>query len=275
MGRPPFPEASPEEWDTLAPGYDAEAHDFTAQFARDAVRLAAVRPGERVLDVAAGTGALALLGAELGAEVSAVDFAAAMLARLDARAARAKLAVRTEVMDGQRLRFPAGRFDAAFSCFGVIFFPDPSSGLAELRRVLRPGGRCAVVAWAAPGRGSLFAAVAASVAEALGGAAPEPPALRLSDPDDLAGALRAAGFEAVRVEAVAHPMTFASPRDAWASIRRTTPPSLQALFEKVGPAATRRIGTALGRRLAAEHGPGPLALPTEALIGIGRTPGAS
>jgi len=87
---PPSPLASPEPWDLVADGYVSDNVPLFERFAEEALRFAAVAPGARVLDVAAGPGTLALLAARDGAgSVDAIDFSPEMIARLEARAAAA------------------------------------------------------------------------------------------------------------------------------------------------------------------------------------------
>ena len=90
----------------------------------------------RLLDVAAGTGVLALEAARRGAEV-ATDFAPGMVEVMRRRFAGEGLDTRAEVMDGQALSLHDQSFDIGTSTFGLIFFPDPLAGLRELRRVRR------------------------------------------------------------------------------------------------------------------------------------------
>ncbi|MBV8885734.1 MAG: class I SAM-dependent methyltransferase [Chroococcidiopsidaceae cyanobacterium CP_BM_RX_35] len=137
-------------WSAVAANYERYAEPHTAQFAREALSLAGgVRYGERVLDVAAGTGALSLQVAEAGGRVLAIDSSPAMVARLRERM---QLFARCEarVMDGQALELEDATFDASFSVFGIIGFPDWQRGMSELVRVTRSGGRVIVVTWENP-----------------------------------------------------------------------------------------------------------------------------
>ena len=102
--------------------------------------VAGVGAGQSVLDVACGPGTLAFLAARRGAEVMAVDFCAGMIGELAARLAETPAAIEARVADGMDLPLESGAFDAAFSMFGLMFFPDRARGFAELHRVLRPGG---------------------------------------------------------------------------------------------------------------------------------------
>lgn len=135
---------NPDRWDRVAEHYETTAHPFTARFAEAALARVPLTGSSRVLDVAAGTGALALAAARTGAQVLAVDFSPGMVARI----AGARLPnVDARVMDGQALALPDGGFDAVFSIFGVIMFPDWRKGLAEMARVTRPGGSGVVATW--------------------------------------------------------------------------------------------------------------------------------
>ena len=91
----------------------------------------------RLLDVAAGTGVVALEAARRGAEVLATDFAPGMVEVMRRRFAAEGLDARAEVMDGQALSLHDQSFDMGTSTFGLMFFSDPLAGLRELRRVLR------------------------------------------------------------------------------------------------------------------------------------------
>lgn len=135
---------NPDHWDTAAAHYEQTAHPFTARFARDALACVRLGPESRVLDVAAGTGALSLAAAETGARVLATDFSPGMVARI---AAAGLPNVEAQVMDGQALALPDAGFDAVFSIFGVIMFPDWRRGLAEMARVTRPGGKGVIATW--------------------------------------------------------------------------------------------------------------------------------
>jgi SAM-dependent methyltransferase len=105
------------------------------------------RPGERVLDVACGLGAMAARAARAGAEVTAIDLAPSMIER----ARRRPEPVNWQIGDCQSLPFDDDSFDVVVSSFGVIFAPDPQRAAGELSRVCR--GRLAITAWIGdPGR---------------------------------------------------------------------------------------------------------------------------
>lgn len=109
------------------------------------VAALAPQPGERWLDAATGTGAVALRAAGAGAEVTAFDFAPAMLDK--ARRVLAGHDVRLDLADAQDPPYADAEFDVVSSCFGVIFAPDRERVAAALARVCRPGGRLGLTAW--------------------------------------------------------------------------------------------------------------------------------
>lgn len=111
------------------------------------VAALAIEPGESVLDVACGTGGVALRAARAGAEVVGVDISADQLAKARDAAAQEGLQIRFDEGDAQQLPYGDAEFDAVGSAFGAIFAPDHRRTAAELARVCRPGGRLALTAW--------------------------------------------------------------------------------------------------------------------------------
>jgi ubiquinone/menaquinone biosynthesis C-methylase UbiE len=129
-----------------AAGYDRASAEFSSYFVPFLLRAARVVPGQRVLDIATGTGLAAAAALEVvgsSGHVTAADLSSAMVGKARARLAEAPN-VNIAVEDGQALSFPDQGFDAVLCSLGLMFFPDPTRGLAEFHRVLRPGGRAAV-----------------------------------------------------------------------------------------------------------------------------------
>jgi ubiquinone/menaquinone biosynthesis C-methylase UbiE len=199
-----LPIQTAEFWDGTADQYMTSAEPFTGQFCEDAAELAEIEPGIDLLDVATGPGALALAAARRGARVTAIDFSPAMVERLSERMGDLPIVARR--MDGQALDLPDASFDRACSVFGVPLFPDWRTGLREMARVLRPGGR-AVVAVADNGHGfgpNQFLAQARQ--EVTGARAPvEIDAWGiLADRDRFAEEMRAAGLRAIEIHERTH-----------------------------------------------------------------------
>jgi SAM-dependent methyltransferase len=128
--------------------YERIAATFAAIHDR-MVDALALRSGERLLDVACGTGGVALRAARAGADVVGVDLSPDQLAKARAAAELEGLAISFVAGDCQELPFADGEFDVVVSAFGAIFAPDHVRAAGELVRVCRPGGRLALTAWPA------------------------------------------------------------------------------------------------------------------------------
>jgi SAM-dependent methyltransferase len=121
---------------------------FTTPPAAHLVRLAGVSAGQAVLDVATGTGVVAITARRQGARVTALDLTPALLARARENAAIAELEdIAWHEGDVESLPFPDASFDVVLSQFGHIFAPRPDVATRELLRVLKPGGRIAFSTW--------------------------------------------------------------------------------------------------------------------------------
>jgi demethylmenaquinone methyltransferase/2-methoxy-6-polyprenyl-1,4-benzoquinol methylase len=193
-------------FDRIAPVYDAMNRAMTLgldQRWRRATVAAVVAPGDRVLDACCGTGDLALAAVRAGGRVTGLDFSERMLDR----ARQKSTAVEWVRGDALALPFEDGTFDAATVGFGVRNLDDLERGLAELRRILRPGGRLGVLEITRP-RGLLapfyrlwFDGLVPLLGKLLpgGSAYTYLPASvrRFPGPEELAELLRSAGFAGV------------------------------------------------------------------------------
>jgi SAM-dependent methyltransferase len=262
-----------ETWDATAADYEALAEPFTCQYAEQALAVAGgVRPGERVLDVAAGTGALALAAAREGARVLATDFSPDMVARLSARL-RAEgfdaAGCEAQVMNGQALELPDASFDAAFSIFGVMLFPDHRKGLAELARVLRPGGRACVAVWTRE-EGAGPALVLVEAFRALfpdRELPPFPPGMvRLKHAEALVEDMRAAGLHEVTVTTVTGAWT--APSADWAADNADRLYRQFPLYAALSEDERAQLREAIRERLA-RTSPSEARIESDAHVGVG------
>jgi demethylmenaquinone methyltransferase/2-methoxy-6-polyprenyl-1,4-benzoquinol methylase len=196
-------------FDRIARVYDRMNSVMTAgmhhRWRERAADLARVGPGSAVLDVATGTGDLAIELARRGAEVTGSDFAPAMLELARKKAPGLKF----EEGDALQLDHPDGTFDAVTVGFGARNFADLDRGLAEMTRVAKPGGRVVVLEITSPQKPPLswfFRAWFDRVVPALGRVAGDPDAYtylpssvrRFPGPDELAERMAAAGLADVR-----------------------------------------------------------------------------
>ena len=226
------PDQQSSQWDDHVSVYQDVFEPFSATFAKIAIAGLELRAGMRVLDVAAGSGGASLALADQGCKVNAVDASVRMVERMTARAAGRD--VTAEVMDGQELRFADRLFDAALSVFGVILFPDAVRGLAEMRRVVRRGGRVAIVTWTEPQAYELSSELRAAITAVRPGGNPSalPAQLRFRDRDACVGLFQAAGFDDVAI--AAHSAALRAPSARWLAERLAFAPGMAAQLAALG-----------------------------------------
>ena len=155
-----------------------------------------LRPGSHVLDVACGTGNLAMIAARRDCEVTGIDIASNLIGQARARAAGEGLRIDFEEGDAEALPFTRGEFDLVVSMFGVMFAPRPHVVASELRRVTRPGGLVALANWTPEGfLGNMFSIFKAHL---------PPPPVGVPSPmgwgdEDLVRARLRHGFDSLRL----------------------------------------------------------------------------
>ena len=155
--------------------YPAVATEVIAPLGPTLVGACRVVPGQRVLDVAAGSGNAALLAAATGAEVVASDLTPELLDAGRALAAERRVALAWEVADAEALPYADASFDTVMSCVGVMFAPHHGLAADELVRVLRPGGTLGLLSWTPSGFiGQLFATMKPFAPPPPAGAQPPP-----------------------------------------------------------------------------------------------------
>lgn len=148
--------------------YPAMVETFLEPLGPRLVEAAGIGPGERVLDVAAGTGNASIPAATSGAEVTASDLTPELFEAGRARAAAAGVELEWAAADAENLPFADDSYDVVISAIGVMFAPRHQDAADELVRVCRPGGRIGLICWTPEGMiGDLF--------RAMGPFAPTPP----------------------------------------------------------------------------------------------------
>jgi ubiquinone/menaquinone biosynthesis C-methylase UbiE len=237
--------------------------------------LANLREGSRVLDVAAGTGEQSLLAAQrIGAtgHLLAIDIAAQMLEEAAASAQAAGIEiVETRVMDAQDLKLEPASFDAAISRLGVMLVPHPSAVFEGVRRVLKPGGKFAVLVNGMMEH-NVWGLVPLSIIHRMGRLRTpersEPGLFALGDPGRLAECFTAAGFSDVAEHTVDATRRFASRAEAfhYLTVTQNTSRELLAQLSDADRArALREIELALDEFVGQDG----VALPGEAVVGVG------
>jgi ubiquinone/menaquinone biosynthesis C-methylase UbiE len=201
-------------FDAMVVNWERYGEPLTIQFAREALRRSGgVTKGETLIDMGAGTGALALEAAKGGAKVLAIDIAPAMVSRLSERLVEFP-GNEARVMDGVSLDLTSNSFDAGFSVFAATCFPDWDQGLSELVRVVKSGGRVVVTHWSDP---TGFAGPSKIMAEVFSEVFPHNTGALSSGmscvhtSESLRGDLTDAGCEKVRVEEVKVGSTWPEP----------------------------------------------------------------
>ena len=260
------PDQQAERWDNHVSVYEAVFEPFSLQFAEVAIATLGRAPGRSVLDVGAGSGGAALMLAKCGMRVSAIDASANMIDRVRARFAVQNLPIDAQVMDGQALGFDDATFAAALSVFGVILFPDAVKGLSEMRRVVRPGGRVAVVTWTEPQAYELAAELRAAVIAVKPELPPTPlPAqLRYLEKADFSELFRAAGFENVSISV--QEAWLRAPSARWLCERLAFAPGMSAQIDSLGSDAETVIARLIAN-LEQKFGKGEVNLAGKAFVG--------
>lgn len=263
--------AVPHPWNAVSSGYEATTMGYLAQYSLSALDEVLLTKHSRVLDVACGPGTLTRLVAPHVAYVDALDFSPQMSGLLDVYLAESRtLNVETYVGDGQSLPYADDCYDAAFSMFGLMFFPDRVQGFSELRRVLKPGGTAVVGAWApvsqSPAMTLMFGAIRAMQPDLP----PSPATIidSLDNPAVFQKEMAMAGFSTSRIVMVTHAMTAHSVDDFWDALLRGSVP-LVMLREKVGETEWAIMAARGKAYLYDRLGTGPVSLDSDAWLGIG------
>ena len=242
-------------WADRAETYDDLMGAVTARLAEPLLDAAAVGAGTRLLDAACGPGTTAAAAAARGAEPVGLDLAEGMVA--EARSRHPEL--RFQQGDVERLAFEDGRFDAVTAGFLLHHLPDPARGVAELARVLAPGGRLAATVWDDPERMRLIGladdALERAGADRSAGVPDGPAAFGFAQPEELTALLSGAGFEDVSVRTIAFTHRAESAEALWRGLLGGTVRTAEQVRNQPRPGARPRPRRLHGaRRGLPRHG---------------------
>jgi SAM-dependent methyltransferase len=210
-------------------------------------------PGAAWLDIGCGTGAFTRMIAERCAPsaLTGIDPSEPQLAY--ARQAPAQPPIDYRQGDAQALPFPDAGFDQAVMALVIFFVPDPAKGVAEMARVLRPGGTASAYAWDTVAYGSPTAPIQRAL-EACGHTPPAPPSAAASGTAEMRALWSRAGFTAVETQVIDIEMRFETFAPFWAMMRRMQ--RVNTLLDRLGADQVEAVRNALRRQVAPdEHTP--------------------
>lgn len=227
-------------------GYERYMGIWSQAVGRAFLEWIAPAPGLRWLDVGCGNGAFTqlVLDSRGPASVTGIDPSEAQLAYARERFAGA--AVDLQKADAMALPFEAGAFDVAVMPLVIFFVPEPARGVAEMVRVVRPGGTVCAYAWDMPGAGFPYAVLLQEM-RALGIEPPAPPNPDASHLDALTALWTGAGLTDVQTRVLTVSRTYADFADYWETLLFA--PSAGSLLKTMSAERTALLQAALRRRL--------------------------
>lgn len=250
-----------QDWNRVAGGWEKWDPFFDRQMAFLNHRLVAdahLLPGMLVLDLGSGTGYPALLDAQAvgpTGSVTGIDLADQMLAVAERKAKRLGLTnVLFRTGDVTTLPFEAASFDAVTSRFCLMFLPDIPKAVAEIARILKPGGWVAAMVWSPPDKNPSLGLSMAAIKEVVELPPPDPTApgiFRLAKAGDLAGMLEEAGFTDVMDQEFPGEWTYASVDEYYTILMEVAGP-VQHLMTTLSDAQKRQVKHLI-TRAAAEY----------------------
>jgi ubiquinone/menaquinone biosynthesis C-methylase UbiE len=270
MSQPANPLSASEPWNLVADGYAETTMIVFEQYAEEAIAVSRLKPGAVVLDVACGPGTLALMVARTANKVHGIDFSESMLAVFRNKIEQAGHGnIALHCGDAQALPYDDETFDAAFSLFGLMFFPDRRRGFAEIHRTLKPGGSIAVTSWApvdqSPAMQTMFGALRAIKPDLP---QPQRSISTLENPDVFKQEMQDAGFRNVEIRSITKPFPVTTLPEFWESMVKGSAP-IQMLKKSMGESAWREKEILALDYLKERLPSTPAELTSDAWLGVG------
>ena len=253
-----FRDESRERWESAARGWEERREAFQRDAQPVSVWLVEhlePQPGYRILELAAGVGDTGLLAAELVQPGGSVLITDGAEARVEAAKRRAEEVgaknVEVRQMEAEWIDLPTASVDGIISRWGYMLLADPGAALSETRRVLRPGGRVTLAAWASPDDNPWLSAVARSIVDLGFGERPapdQPGPFAFAEPGRIEGLLETAGFDEILVEPLDFPMRHPS-LDAFFDHQTAMSSNLRTTLAALSPADHTRLRDEIDARL--------------------------
>jgi SAM-dependent methyltransferase len=259
-------------WEQRATNYADGFEALTALTIEPLLDAAGVQTGTELLDVGTGPGFVAAAAVRRGATVTGIDVADSMVELAQARVPTGRF----RRGSAEDLPVPDGSFDAVVGNFVILHLGHPDRGVAEARRVLRPGGRCGFTTWELPAvnraLGVFYEAVEHAGVEAPTDVPTGPAMFRFGDHDAFSALLDDAGFDAITVETCAGTMRVGA--DEWWEATLRSTPRTGPLIARQTPEVRRALRQHYDELVAPYADGADVVLPVAAVLASGTSPTA-
>lgn len=273
-----YKETTREQWQTAAePWYrwGPTLEKWLGQATETMVDMAAIGPGDRVLDVAAGAGGQTLEAARRvgpSGYVLATDISSNILEFASEAARQEGLSnIETRVVDGENLELEEGSFDAVISRVGLIYFPDQQKALTGMHRVLRAGGKIAAIVYSTAENNKFFS-IPVSIIRRRAQLPPplpgQPGPFSLGGPGVLEEVYRRAGFQEVRTQLVPSPLHLPSAAEC-VRFERESFGALHQMMSGLSEPEQEEVWEEIEGELRQFEGPNGFRGPCEMIVGAG------
>lgn len=267
-----------DQWDAAAGAWHRwgpTLNDWLGTSTETMLEMANVRPGMRILDVAAGAGEQTITAARRvgpSGYVLATDISSRILEFARMSAAEAGLDnVEVRQMDGERIDLAQESFDVVISRVGLIYFPDQHAALGGMHRVLKPGGRVAAITYSTPEKNKFFSLPVSVIRRRAQLPAPlpgQPGPFSLGTPGAIEAAFARAGFRDVEVRVVPSPLRLRSAKEC-VRFERESFGALHTMLAGMPEPERPSVWEEIERELAQFQGPEGFVGPCEMLVAVG------